>query len=99
MIDRSETVARRWVLALASIASFMVALDALVVTTAPSSIRRHPGASAEALGGSERHNLGFAVLLLTARAGDRFGRRRFVARPRLIYRGSAACAWPAGIPD
>ena len=67
-----------WVLALASIASCMVALDALVVTTALSAIRVGLGASLESLEWTvNAYNLSFAVLLLTGTAlGDRFGRRR-----------------------
>jgi EmrB/QacA subfamily drug resistance transporter len=101
MIDRSETVARRWVLALASIASFMVALDALVVTTALSSIRRDLGTSVEALEWTvNAYNLGFAVLLLTGAAlGDRFGRRRlFAAGLGLFIVASAACAMASDAP-
>ena len=66
------------VLALTSIASFMVALDALVVTTALSTIRIDLGAPIDALEWTvNAYNLSFAVLLLTGAAlGDRFGRRR-----------------------
>ena len=49
MQDMSENAAKSWVLALTSVASFMVALDALVVTTALSTIRFDLGASIEAL--------------------------------------------------
>ena len=68
-------------LALASIASCMVALDAMVVTTALSTIRVGLGASIEALEWTvNAYNLSFAVLLLTGAAlGDRFGRRRMFA--------------------
>src|SRR5207248_4805794 len=71
-----------WVLALTSIASFMVALDGLVVSTALSTIRLNLGASIETLEWTvNAYNLSFAVLLMTGAAlGDRFGRRRiFVA--------------------
>ena len=37
--EQSEKANRAWVLALASVASFMVALDALAVTTALSTMR------------------------------------------------------------
>jgi hypothetical protein len=47
----ASTPARRWVLALASAASLMVVLDALVVSTALTTIRVHLGASVEELGG------------------------------------------------
>jgi len=59
----------------------MVALDALVVTTALSAIRLDLAASIEALEWTvNAYNLTFAVLLLTGTAfGDRFGRRRMFA--------------------
>jgi hypothetical protein len=43
------TAAQRWALALASVASFLVILDALVVATALTAIRRHLGASLPSL--------------------------------------------------
>jgi MFS family permease len=73
----------------------MVALDALVVATALSTIRRDLGASFEALQWTmNAYNLSFAVLLLTGAAlGDRFGRRRlFVAGLGVFVAASAACA-------
>ena len=72
---------RGWVLALASVASFMAALDTLVVTTALTTIRLDLGASIEQLEWTvNAYNLSFAVLLMTAAAlGDRFGRRRMFA--------------------
>jgi len=72
-----------WVLALTSVASFMVALDALVVATALSTIRVDFGASIEALEWTvNAYNLSFAMLLLTGAAlGDHFGRRCSVSRP------------------
>src|SRR6201991_2119520 len=85
---------RRWVLGLAAVASFMVALDTLVVTTALSTIRHDLGASVEELEWTvNAYNLSFAVLLMTAAAlGDRFGRRRvFVAGIGLFVAASAAC--------
>ena len=86
---------KSWVLALASVASCMVALDALVVTTALSAIRLDLGASLEALEWIvNAYNLSFAVLLLTGAAlGDRFGRRRmFACRNRAVRRCVGACA-------
>jgi EmrB/QacA subfamily drug resistance transporter len=84
-----------WVLALTSAASFMAALDALVVTTALSTIGRDLGGSIEALEWTvNAYNLSFAVLLLTGAAlGDRLGRRRmFAAGLGLFVASSAACA-------
>jgi EmrB/QacA subfamily drug resistance transporter len=70
-----------WVLALTSVASFMVALDTLVVTNALSTIRIDLGASIEALQWTANaYNLSFAALLLTGAAlGDYLGRRRVMA--------------------
>jgi EmrB/QacA subfamily drug resistance transporter len=83
------------VLAVASIASLMVALDALVVTTALPTIRVHLGASIEQLEWTvNAYTLSFAVLLMTGAAlGDRLGRRRMFAAGLAIFSGaSAACA-------
>jgi len=95
MKEPTEKGQKTWVLALTSVASLMVALDALVVTTALSTIRLDLGASIEALQWTmNAYNLSFAVLLLTGAAlGDRFGRRRtFVAGLALFVAASAACA-------
>src|SRR5262249_3341488 len=78
------TPAQRWVLALASLASFLVVLDMLVVATALTAIRRHLGASLADLEWTvNAYTLSFAVLLMTAATlGDRLGRRRvFAAGP------------------
>src|SRR5258708_23064788 len=86
---------KAWILPLASLASFMIFLDAMVVTTALSTIRRDLGASIEALEWTvNAYNLSFAVLLLTgAVLGDRFGRRRmFAVGLGLFIAASAACA-------
>src|SRR6266404_9781751 len=95
MTQVNQMAAKSWVLALTSVASFMMALDALVVTTALSTIRVDLGASIEALEWVvNAYNLSFAVLLLTGTAlGDRFGRRRvFAAGLALFVAASAACA-------
>jgi EmrB/QacA subfamily drug resistance transporter len=86
---------KAWVLALTSAGSLMAVLDAMVVATALSTIRRELGASIEALEWTvNAYNLSFAVLLLTGAAlGDRFGRRRmFIAGVALFVAASAACA-------
>src|SRR5918995_1302621 len=91
MTIRSST----WVLALASVASCMTALDTLVVATSLTTIRLDLGASVEQLEWTvNAYNLSFAVLLMTAAAlGDRFGRRRmFAAGIALFSLASAACA-------
>lgn len=82
-------------LALASVASLMVALDTLVVTTALTTIKADLGASIEQLEWTvNAYNLGLAVLLVTAAAlGDRLGRRRmFVVGIAVFVAASAACA-------
>src|SRR5260370_33818488 len=84
-----------WALTWASGGSFMVVLDALVVSTALSTIRLHLHASIEELEWTiNAYTLSFAVLLMTGAAlGDRFGRRRmFVAGLGLFSAASAACA-------
>jgi EmrB/QacA subfamily drug resistance transporter len=91
MSPRSST----WVLVLAAIASLMAALDAMVVSTALTTIRLDLGASIEQLEWTvNAYNLTLAVLLLPAAAlGDRFGRRRtFTVGLALFVVASAACA-------
>jgi EmrB/QacA subfamily drug resistance transporter len=86
---------QRWVLVLTALASLMVALDALVVTTALSTIRTDLHASIASLEWTvNAYSLSFAVLLMTAAAlGDRYGRRRlFAAGLGLFVAASAACA-------
>src|SRR4051812_33855282 len=94
----TSKAARTWVLALTSVASLMVALDALVVTTALSTIRVDLGASIEDLEWTvNAYNLSFAVLLMTPAAlGDRYGRRRaFAAGLALFAAASAARGGPS----
>jgi EmrB/QacA subfamily drug resistance transporter len=84
-----------WVLVLAAIASLMAALDAMVVSTALTTIRLDLNASVEQLEWTvNAYNLTLAVLLLPAAAlGDRFGRRRmFTGGLALFVAASAACA-------
>src|SRR3982074_171796 len=91
---------RRWVLGLAAVASFMVALDTLVVSTALTTIRLDLRASVEELEWTvNAYNLSFAVLLMTASAlGDRFGRRRmFMVGLGVFSLASAACALSSSI--
>jgi EmrB/QacA subfamily drug resistance transporter len=85
----------RWVLILAALGSFMVALDALVVATSLEPIRRELGASVVQLEWTvNAYSLSFAVLLMTGSVlGDRFGRRRVLATGfGLFAAASAACA-------
>jgi len=90
-----KNTSRAWVLALTALASFMVALDVLVVATALSTIRRDLHATVEQLEWTvNSYTLSFAVLLLTGAAlGDRFGRRRMFVAGLLVFIGaSALCA-------
>jgi len=92
---KRTTGAQRWALALASVASFLVILDMLVVVTALTAIQRHLGSSLASLEWTvNAYTLSFAVLLMTAAAaGDRLGRRRvFAAGLALFAVSSAACA-------
>jgi EmrB/QacA subfamily drug resistance transporter len=94
------TISQRWTLALASLASLMVGLDALVVTTALNTIRLRLGASIEDLEWTvNAYTLVFAALLLTAAAiGDRIGRRRLLVIGLTVFTlGSAACALAPGV--
>ncbi|WP_101790135.1 DHA2 family efflux MFS transporter permease subunit [Nonomuraea indica] len=89
-----------WGLGLASLASFMMALDSLVVTTALSTIRQDLSASVEALEWVvTAYNLTLAVLLPTGAAwGDRYGRRRVFAAGLAVFTvASVACALSTGI--
>jgi EmrB/QacA subfamily drug resistance transporter len=90
-----QTSTRAWIFVLTSLASFMVALDALVVSTALGTIRADLGASIEQLEWTvNSYTLSFAVLLMTGAAlGDRFGRRRvYTAGVGVFVAASAACA-------
>jgi EmrB/QacA subfamily drug resistance transporter len=90
-----STGSTTWVLVLAAVASLMAALDAMVVSTALTTIRLDLGASIEQLEWTvNAYNLTLAVLLLPAAAlGDRFGRRRmFTLGLALFVAASAACA-------
>jgi EmrB/QacA subfamily drug resistance transporter len=91
---------QRWTLALTAAASLMVVLDALVVSTALTSIQADLGASIEQLEWTVNgYVLSFAVLLMTGAAlGDRFGRRRvFAIGLGLFAAASAACALAPGV--
>ncbi|MFB9261758.1 DHA2 family efflux MFS transporter permease subunit [Bradyrhizobium erythrophlei] len=86
---------QRWVLGITALASFMMALDAMIITTAFATIRADFGSPVETLQWTvNAFNLTFAVLLLTGAAlGDRFGRRRmFATGIALFVLASAACA-------
>src|SRR5262249_55291489 len=90
--EPSEGATKLWVLILASVASLMAALDAMVVTTALGTIRIDLGASIETLEWTvNAYTLTFAVLLLTGAAlGDRFGRRRMFAVGLALFVAASA---------
>src|SRR4051795_3085769 len=83
-----------WTLLLASVAVFMTALDALVVTTALPVLRESLHASLPSLEWTvNAYNLSFACLLLTGAAlGDRFGRRRMFVVGLSVFTGASAAA-------
>ncbi|MBR0794482.1 DHA2 family efflux MFS transporter permease subunit [Bradyrhizobium jicamae] len=86
---------QNWVLGITALASFMMALDAMIITTAFATIRAEFGSTVETLQWSvNAFNLTFAVLLLSGAAlGDRFGRRRMFATGIAVFvLASAACA-------
>lgn len=86
---------QRWVLGLASLASFIVILDVMVVATALTALRHHLGASLADLEWTvNAYTLSFAVLLMTAAAlGGRLGRRRVFAAGLAVFAvSSAGCA-------
>jgi EmrB/QacA subfamily drug resistance transporter len=95
------TPEQRWVLALTSIGSVMVALDVLVVAAALNTIRQDLGASIEELEWTvNSYSLSFAMMLMTAAAiGDRWGRRRtFAAGLALFSAASVGCALATSVP-
>ncbi len=89
------TKAQRWVLALTSLASLMILLDALVVTTALHAIALNLHASMADLEWTvNAYTLPFAVLLMAGAAlGERYGRRRVLLGGLLLFStASAGCA-------
>lgn len=87
-----------WTLALTGTATFMAALDNLVVTTALPVIRAELGGSLADLEWIVNgYTLPFACLLLLAAAlGDRFGRRRIFSGGVLLFVLASAAAALAG---
>ena len=89
-----------WVVGLTSVASLMVALDLLVVSTALSTIRDDLDTSVELLQWTiTAYGLAFACLLMTGAAlGDRFGRRRMFTFGLVLFAAaSATCALASSI--
>lgn len=94
-MNPNSRTAQRWVLALTATASFMVALDLLVVSTALTTIRLDLRAPIESVQWTvTAYGLSFAGLLMTGAAlGDRYGRRRvFSVGLALFAAASAGCA-------
>src|SRR5260370_36847661 len=95
MKELSEKATKVWVLALTSVASFMISLDSQVVTLALTTMRRDLGASIGQLEWTgNAYILRFAVLLLSGAAlGDRLRRRRlFCAGIGPVRAASVSCA-------
>jgi EmrB/QacA subfamily drug resistance transporter len=93
--EPKATSAQSWVLGLASVGAFMVALDGLVVTTALGTIRLDLDASVAQLEWTiNAFTLSFAVLLMTGSTlGDRLGRKRvFTVGLGVFTAASAGCA-------
>jgi MFS family permease len=87
--------AQRWTLVLGSFASFLVGLDALVVTTALPTLHQELGAGIEGLSWTvNAYALAFAASILTGSTlGDRYGRQRmFIAGLAVFTVASALCA-------
>jgi EmrB/QacA subfamily drug resistance transporter len=85
---------KTWTLVLAGLATFMTALDTLVVTTALPVLRVDLHASLSGLEWTvNAYNLAFACLLLTGAAlGDRFGRRRMFCVGLLVFTVASAAS-------
>ena len=89
----------RWVLALTSLAYFIVVLDSLVVVTALPRMQQDLHAGLATLQWTvNAYGIAFAAGIITAAAlGDRFGRRRvFITGLALFTLASAACAVAPG---
>lgn len=94
-MDIAPRIRQKWTLITTALASFMVALDALVVSTALSTIRTDLGASLATLEWIvNAYGLSFAVLLMAGAAfGDRLGRKRlFMIGGALFTLASVLCA-------
>jgi EmrB/QacA subfamily drug resistance transporter len=83
-----------WTFVVTSVASFMVSLDNLVVTTALPSIRAHLHAGLSSLEWTvNAYTLTFAVLIITGAAlGDRLGRRRVLTAGLAVFTLASAAA-------
>jgi EmrB/QacA subfamily drug resistance transporter len=89
-----------WVLALTSVAYFMVVLDALVVVTALPRIQEDLHGGISSLQWTvNAYGIAFAAgIMLAGALGDRFGRRRVVAFGLTLFTAaSAACALSSSV--
>jgi len=98
---RASRTRAGWTLVLASLGSFLAALDVVVVATALPVMRVELGASLEDLEWTvNAYNLVFACLMLTGAAlGDRFGRRRMYVLGLLVFAATSAAAALATTAD
>jgi EmrB/QacA subfamily drug resistance transporter len=87
-----------WTLVLASLGSFLAALDVVVVATALPVMRVELGASLSDLEWTiNAYNLVFACLMMTGAAlGDRFGRRRMYVVGLVTFAAASAAAALSG---
>ncbi|WP_346622456.1 DHA2 family efflux MFS transporter permease subunit [Blastococcus montanus] len=95
----SARARQRWALILGSLTSFLVGLDALVVTTALPTLQQEFGTSIETLSWTiDGFALAFAATIIAgATLGDRLGRRAFFAVGTIIFTvASALCAVSGG---
>jgi EmrB/QacA subfamily drug resistance transporter len=87
-----------WTLVLASLGSFLAALDVVVVATALPVMRVRLGAGLAGLEWTvNAYNLVFACLMMTGAAlGDRFGRRRMYVTGLLVFAAASGAAALSG---
>jgi MFS family permease len=92
----SDVTSPRWALTLTCSASFMVGLDALVVTTALPAIGADLRSGLDARQGVVTvYLLAYAVGIVPASAlGDRYGRRRVFTLGLAVFALASACAAP-----
>ncbi|WP_035857901.1 MFS transporter [Cryptosporangium arvum] len=86
-MPETPSARRGWTLVLASLGSFLAALDVVVVATALPVLRTQLGASLSQLEWTlNAYNLAFACLILSGAAlGDRFGRRRLYVTGLVVF--------------
>ncbi len=97
-MSENSSARRGWTLALASLGSFLAALDVVVVATALPVLRTDLGASLSQLEWTlNAYNLAFACCILTGSAlGDRFGRRRMYVAGLVVFTVASVAAALAG---